>query len=390
LKILYIVSRFPYPLEKGDKLRAYYQIKGLSENNEVYLYALSDKDVKEEDINHFKQFCVDVKVFHLSRLRIAFNLIKPTFKYLPIQVQYFYSSRAQKEIDNIVSAFKPEHIFCQLIRTAEYAKKYTTIGKTLDYMDVFSKGIERRLKTVPFYLKGFYHAELLRLKSYENRIFSFFTNKIIISSQDRDLIPNKNRDQIYIVANGVDTSFFKALDRLKEYDIIFNGNMNYPPNIDSAEYLVKKVLPIVIKNYPRVKVLISGANPSPKVKALASEYVTVSGWVEDIRENFAKSKMLVAPMFMSIGLQNKLLEAMALKIPCITSTLANNALKAKNGESILIADTPEEYAKHINDLIFYEDKGKMIGLNGYYFVLENYSWKKENQKLEEIIHNTKK
>jgi len=95
-------------------------------------------------------------------------------------------------------------------------------------------------------------------------------------------------------------------------------------------------------------------------------------------------------MFMSIGLQNKLLEAMALKIPCITSTLANNALKAKNGESILIADTPEEYAKHINDLIFYEDKGKMIGLNGYYFVLENYSWKKENQKLEEIIHNTKK
>ena len=166
--------------------------------------------------------------------------------------------------------------------------------------------------------------------------------------------------------------------------------MNYPPNVESAEYLVNAILPVVVKKYPRVKVLISGANPSPKVKALASEYVTVSGWVEDIRENFAKSKMLVAPMFMSIGLQNKLLEAMALKIPCITSTLANNALKAKNGESILIADTPEEYANHINDLIFYEDKGKMIGLNGYYFVLENYSWEMENQKLEEIIRNTKK
>jgi sugar transferase (PEP-CTERM/EpsH1 system associated) len=389
LKILYIVSRFPYPLEKGDKLRAYHQIKGLANHHEVFLYALSDVDVKEEYVKQLKEFCKEVKVFHLSKLRIAFNLIRPTFKYLPIQVQYFYSGTAQKEIDNIVSTFKPEHIFCQLIRTAEYAKKYTYIGKTLDYMDVFSKGIERRLKTVPFYLKGLYQAELLRLKSYENRIFSFFTNKIIISSQDRDLIPHQDREQIHVIANGVDTSFFKAINRLKEYDIIFNGNMNYPPNIDSAEYLVKKVLPIVVKKYPRIKVLISGANPSPKVKALASNYVVVSGWVEDIRENFAKSKMLVAPMFMSIGLQNKLLEAMALKIPCITSTLANNALKAKNGESILIADTPEEYAAHIQDLIFYEDKGKMIGLNGYYFVLNNYSWEVENKKLEDIICNTK-
>ena len=81
---------------------------------------------------------------------------------------------------------------------------------------------------------------------------------------------------------------------------------------------------------------------------------------------------------------------MALKIPCITSTLANNALKAKVGESILIADSPEEYAAHIQDLIYYEDKAKMIGLNGYNFVLQNYSWDLENKKLEEIIRNTKK
>ena len=95
-------------------------------------------------------------------------------------------------------------------------------------------------------------------------------------------------------------------------------------------------------------------------------------------------------MFMSIGLQNKLLEAMALKIPCITSTLANNALRAKEGESILIADTPEEYARHIQDILFYEDKARMIGLNGHNFVVENYSWQRENEKLEQIIRNTKK
>ncbi len=390
MKILYIVSRFPYLLEKGDKLRAYHQVKGLAQNNEVILFALSDKHVHASHIKHLEEICKEVKIFRLSKFRIFLNLIRTTFSKIPWQVGYFYSRSAQKQIDGIISTHKPDHVFCQLIRTSEFAKKYTAIPRTLDYMDVFSKGIERRLPKIPFYLKPLYSAEYGRLVKYESSVFNYFDNKIIISEQDRDLIQNPGKDKIAVISNGVDSAFFKPLNHRKEYDIIFNGNMKYPPNIESAEYLVNTILPIVIKNYPRIKVLISGANPSPKVKALASNCVTVSGWVEDIRENFAKSKMLVAPMFMSIGLQNKLLEAMALKIPCITSTLANNALKAKDGESILIANTPEEYARHIQDLIFYEDKGKMIGQSGYYFVLNNYSWEAENNKLEEIIHNTKK
>ncbi len=390
LKILYIVSRFPYPLEKGDKLRAYHQIKGLAKHHEVVLFALSDKHVHSSHIKHLEEFCKEVVIFRLSKFRVILNLVRTTFTRIPWQVGYFYSHSAQKQIDKIISEYKPDHIFCQLIRTSEFAKKYKQIPKTLDYMDVFSKGIERRLPKIPFYLKPLYSAEYKRLVKYESRIFNCFDNKIIISEQDRDLIQHLEKNKISVISNGVSSHFFKPLNHLKEYDIIFNGNMNYPPNIESAEYLVNTIAPIVIKNYPRLKILISGANPSAKVKALASNYVTVSGWVEDIRENFAKAKMLVAPMFMSIGLQNKLLEAMALKIPCITSTLANNALKAVNGESILIADTPEEYARHIQDLIFYEDKGKMIGQSGYYFVLNNYSWDAENNKLEEIIRNTKK
>jgi polysaccharide biosynthesis protein PslH len=389
LKILYIVSRFPYPLEKGDKLRAYHQIKDLSQSNEVVLYALSDMDIEAAKIEHLKQFCKEVKVFRLSKFRIFFNLLRTTFTRIPWQVGYFYSHAAQKQIDKIITEYKPDHLFCQLIRTSEYVKKYTDIPKTLDYMDVFSKGIERRLPAIPFLAKPVYKAEQQRLVKYESTIFNYFNNKIIISEQDRDLIPHPDKNKIAVISNGVDPEYFKAVNYRKEYDIIFNGNMNYPPNIESAEYLVNTILPLVIKKYPRIKVLISGANPAPKVKALASEYVVVSGWVEDIRENFGKSKMLVAPMFMSIGLQNKLLEAMALRIPCITSTLANNALRAKNGESILIADTPEGYAQQIFDLIYYEDKAKMIGLNGHYFVLENYNWEWENHKLEEIIRNTK-
>ncbi len=389
MKILYIVSRFPYPLEKGDKLRAYYQLKGLSQNNEIILAALSDKKISRRNISELEKFCKTVQIFNLSKIGIFFNLIRATFTGIPWQVGYFYSRSIQKKIDVLISEHKPDRIFCQLIRTSEYAKN-SSIPKILDYMDVFSKGIERRLPTIPFYAKLIYRLEWKRLRKYEEKIFDYFDSKIIISDQDRYLIPHPDKDIIGVISNGVAPIFFQPVQHKKEYDIIFNGNMNYPPNIESAEYLVNIILPLVLKKKADIKVLISGANPSARIRALASSHVTVSGWVEDIRDNFGKSKILVAPMFLSIGLQNKLLEAMALKIPCITSTLANNALRAKNGESILIADTPEDYCKHIIDLLADEKKAQTIGVNGHDFVLETYSWEKENAQLEGIIRNTHK
>ena len=100
-------------------------------------------------------------------------------------------------------------MFCQLIRTSEYVKKHNSIPKTLDYMDVFSKGIERRLPTIPFYLKPLYNAEQKRLVNYESAIFNFFDNKIIISEQDRALIKRPDKGKIEIISNGVDWTFLK-------------------------------------------------------------------------------------------------------------------------------------------------------------------------------------
>ena len=149
--------------------------------------------------------------------------------------------------------------------------------------------------------------------------------------------------------------------------------MNYPPNIESVEYLVEKVMPYVWHKLPNTRLLISGATPNATVLDLASDRVVVTGWVDDIRINFAKSKILVAPMQISIGLQNKLLEAMAMQLPCITSNLANNALGAKPNEQILVADTPEQYARHIIDLLQNESKAQQIAMNGYQFAIGKFN-----------------
>jgi sugar transferase (PEP-CTERM/EpsH1 system associated) len=384
MKVLVVLSRVPYPLDKGDKLRAYNQLKELSKKHQLILFALNDSHLDQESIDELKKYCVAITIFPLSKLMIFWNLVRSFFNGMPFQVGYFYSKKAQEKINGLIEKHQPDHIYCQLIRTAEYAKS-SNLPKTLDYMDVFSKGIERRIEKDAFYMKPILKMEYKRLLKYESDVFDNFTNKVIISEQDRAFIPHKNKGLIQVISNGIDTDFFKPIKRDKEFELLFNGNMNYPPNIESAEFLVNAIMPLVWAKLPTVRLLISGTSPNEKVLDLASDKVIISGWVEDVRENYSKSKILVAPMQISIGLQNKLLEAMAMQLPCITSSLANNALKAKPGEQILVADQPQEYADLIIDLLTNDAKALQIAKNGYHYVTSNFNWSSSATQLSSLF-----
>ena len=387
MKILMLIPRVPYPLDKGDKLRAFHHIKSLSKNHEIILCALNDSKLHIKAIVSLKPFCKSIHFINISFLRKSFNILLAFFSGKPLQVGYFYNKKAQKEINKIIKETKPDHIFCQLIRVTEYVKNFD-IPKTLDYQDVFSKGIERRIQSAYFLKKQIFKLEYKRLLKYENEIFSYFDNKIIISKPDRDFIPHPEKEKIHIIPNGVDYDYFKAVEHKKEYDILFTGNMKYPPNVNSVEYLVKEILPEVYKIKPNVNLLIAGANPHFRVKNLRSKKVHVSGWVKDIRECYEKSRIFIAPMQIGTGLQNKLLEAMAMKLPCITSQLANKALEAKNNVEILIGNNPSEYANHIISLLENEEFSNNIAAKGDEFVHENFNWETATKKLEEIIIQT--
>ncbi|MCD6112159.1 MAG: glycosyltransferase [Bacteroidales bacterium] len=382
MKIFVLLSRVPYPIEKGDKLRAYHQIKYLAKKNEIILCALCDNKLDKNAVKELSKFCKSVTIIKLPKFKIFLNIIKSIFNGNPFQVGYFYNRKAKKIIDKIILEENPDHIFCQLLRIAEYVKNYN-IPKTLDYQDVFSKGVERRIKNAAFLLKPFFKSEYKRLLKAENKNFDYFDIKTIISKPDRELIPHKDKDEIMIIRNGVDHEFFKPMQQEKEYDLVFIGNMGYPPNINGAEYIVKRILPLVYKKKPDIKLLIAGAQPHKKVMALKSDKVSVSGWVEDIRQCYAKSKIFIAPMQIGTGLQNKLLEAMSMKIPCITSSLANKALNAKENDEILVGTEPEEYAKHIIFLLDNKAAADKIALNGYNFVLKNYNWDNATKILED-------
>jgi sugar transferase (PEP-CTERM/EpsH1 system associated) len=386
MKIFVLLSRFPYPLEKGDKLRAYNQVKQLSKNHEIHLCAISDINVDKKYRNALDPFCKSVTIINIRKPGIALNILKAFINGKPLQTGYFYDRKAQQKIDILIEKIKPDHIFCQLIRVSEYIKN-KNIPKTIDYQDVFSKGVERRSQTASFYLKPVLKSEYKRLLKYENEVFDLFDNKTIISIPDRDLIPHNDKDKIAVVINGVDTDFFKPIKMEKEYDLVFTGNMGYPPNVNASLYLVKEILPLVRKQKPEITLTLAGASPHPDVKALESNNIHVTGWVEDIREYYAKARIFIAPMQIGTGLQNKLLEAMAMKIPSITSPLANQALEAEPGKEILVGDSPEEFADYIIKLLDDKKLSEKLADNGFSFVQNNYNWESATEKLEKIITN---
>lgn len=385
MKILFLVSRVPFALDKGDKLRAFHQLKYLSRHHEILLFALCDEAVPAGAKEALAAFCHEVVICPISRLGAVWNMTKGVPRSMPFQVAYFYNKHAQQVLDALVHRFQPDHIFCQLVRMAPYVRQYRHIPKTLDYMDAFSKGVERRLQTVSLLRKPFFFLEYKRLQRYEARQFGLFNTKIIISEQDRFFIQHPRKYNIAVVPNGVDAAYFQPVAGEKEFHVLFSGNLSYPPNVDACAYLVRKVLPLVLPHFPQLRVLLAGKDPAPEVRALAGENIVVRANLPDIREAYRAARIFVAPLFLGSGLQNKILEAMAMGVPCITTRQVNNALGARKAEHILLADNAQGFAAHILYLLHHPQEGELMAAQAKMLVERQYNWDHINSGLENLL-----
>lgn len=383
-KVLVLVSRVPYPLDKGDKLRAFYHIRELSRNHDIYLVALSDEPPHPNAADTLRTFVKDVVILRFNKIQAACRLAANIFSNKPFQVAYFYSNRFHKIIKNYIRTVDPDHIYCQLIRMADYAIG-SGIDTTLDYQDAFSSGLLRRAKSAPWYFKPLLLKEYQLVKRFETAVARVFDKKLIISKPDRDFFPEPLRKDIQVIVNGVDTSWFAPRVQKKQYHIIFSGNMAYPPNIDACHFLIRDIMPKIWESMPEATVVLAGAKPHNSIKKLSSHRVIVTGWVDDLRPLYASASIMIAPMRLGSGLQNKILEAMAMKVPVVTSPLANQAIEAIDGKQILISNDAKEFAQHALSLLHNSDIYNKLSNNGLEFVLQKFCWKTLNSKLENLI-----
>lgn len=384
-KVLILLSRFPYPLEKGDKLRAYHQIKSLSQEFDLILFTMYENQIEAEWYKEIEKYCSEIHLSKITFFSKFLNMTLALFSGKPIQTGYFFRFSAKRKINRLLRINSIKHIYCQLIRTSEYVKNIHHIPKTLDYMDALSFGMRRRIAGQTIFSRWVFRMEAKRLTRYEQQIFDYFENKTIISKQDRDLIAHPDKNQIVCIPNGIDTAFLEEIPKKESYDFVFVGNMSYPPNIEAVTYIVNEILPA----FPQSELLIAGALPHPKVKKLAAKdhRVHISGWVDDIRESYLSARVFLAPMMTGTGMQNKLLEAMALGTPCITTSLANNAIEGEHMKEVIVADNKEELINACRSLLNDKNLRDSLSSAGKKFIREKYNWQQANATLSELIRN---
>jgi glycosyltransferase involved in cell wall biosynthesis len=374
MKVLFILSRFPYPLEKGDKLRAFQQIMNMHASGiEVHIAAISDCPVNKSHIEKIEPYCKGIRLIQMNKMQIFMNLLFSFFRSLPLQVGYFYSSRNKSFFLKAINEVQPDLIYCQLIRTALFVKDLNSFPKVIDYQDAFVKGTRQRLADAPVLLKSLFRREIRLVESFEKKTFNWFHKHFIISEQDKEHLSFMEKDRVVVLPNGIDTVNFMTVSIHKEYDVTFVGNMNYPPNVDASVFLVSEVMPLVWKVRPETNVQLAGANPAAAVRRMESDKVKVTGWVDDIRMCYGKSKVFIAPMRIGTGLQNKLLEAMSMKIPSITTSLSAEPLGAVPGKEILVGNSKDELAAHIIKLLSDVDFANRMAEQAHLFVTGNFS-----------------
>ncbi len=386
MKIFVLLSRIPYPLEKGDKLRSFHQIRCLSKKHEIVLCALNDDPHLDQQaaFHALQPYCASINFINLPKPLMLLGLAWAFLKNKPLQCGYFYNKKATQRVKQIIDKHKPDMLYCQLVRTAEYIR-HIDMPKAIDYQDVLSMGMKRRADMASFVKRPFFNMEYRRLHRYEADIFGDFDIKTIICKADRDLINHPDRDKILVVPNGVDYDYYAPSDNEKHYDLVMVGNMSYAPNVNAVEYMANEILPIVWRTLPNTTFYVAGTSPDPRIRSHASDRIIVSGWLDDIRTAYAESRIFIAPMRIGTGLQNKLLEAMSMRLPCITTPLANASLGAENGKEIHVGKNAEELAQHIITLLNDNTKAEETAQAGNEFVHRVYNWEETTSILEKAI-----
>ncbi len=385
MKIVAVTSRFPHPMERGDKLRAQHQLRELARHHDVALIALSEGPVPAEHLDVLSGAGVRTHVVQRSRATTAFAGARAALR-MPVQVAYFRSTGVETEVRRLIEAESPDRLYCQLIRTA-WAVEGTGVPAVIDYQDAFAAAMKRRAAGQPPGARHAFEYESTRIAAAEAAAFEAFERRVVISEQDRLSLEVPDRDAVDVLPNGVDTSFFAPGGEppADPVDIAFVGNMGYPPNVRAARMLAEEIMPLVRRQRPGSRLLLAGARPSRSVRGLAGPHVEVSGWMQDIREGYRRASVMVAPLFIGSGQQNKVLEAMAMGVPVVTTDLVNNAIGAEPGHELVTASTAQEFADSALELLESADRRDAVAEAGLKMVQARFAWNAVGERLSGII-----
>lgn len=381
--LLLISSRFPYPPIGGDKLKSHFLIQILKKHYKIHFVCISNTKITSEMIKYCEENFSSYKFFYKTRFDHLYAMGKKFFSYLPLQVSYY-------TFQDIKSYIKTHSINCDfiintLVRTSEYALELK-IPKFLDMVDSIAINYQHsQKKTKSIFWKLVYTLETPRLLRYEKKCVTNYNLSFFVNQNEATTY--KKYGNVAWIPNGVDQKLFTYNHTDPTYSncIVFCGKMDYQPNIDAILWFYNNVFHMLDS---KIQLLVVGSNPSKKIQNLQSDRIVISGYVEDPYLLVNSAFLSIAPMQTGGGIQNKILEAMALGKIVITSELGASPIIGHKPSNLLVYKNAYHMARMINKIHDNPTRYRRIGKKAKRFISQNFTWEQYESKLITLLEQT--
>lgn len=382
--ILYLVHRLPYPPNKGDKVRSYHLLRHLQKRHRVFLGTFVDHPDDEAHVATLAALCPDLHVERLNPTLAKLKSLSGLLQGQALSLAFYRSPGLQRWVREVAAAHPLQASVVFSSAMAQYAQPLLPgVPMLVDFVDVDSAKWTAYVPQHRWPMSWVYAREGRALLAYERAVTAQSQHAFFVTPNEVALFTQaapECRDKVASLCNGVDAGFFAPDPALPNpfaantRAIVFTGAMDYWPNVDAAVWFATEVLPALRQRQPGLTFYIVGRDPAAKVLALAGEHVVVTGTVSDVRPYLQHAAVVVAPLRVARGIQNKILEAMAMAQPVVTVSSCAEAIGAGQDEGLFRADTTEDLASVVESLLSAPSTARYLGQQARHHVLEHFSW----------------
>lgn len=384
--LLFLSHRIPYPPNKGDKIRSYNLLRHLAKTHRVFLGAFVDDPADYAGVSALEQDCEQIFLRDLHPKFAKIFSLTGLLNGKPLTVPYYADRAMQAWVDQVLAEQGIDRVLIFSGAMAQYvmAEKYRKLTRVVDFVDVDSDKWRQYAAQHRWPMSWLYRREGRRLLCFERRVAANCNASFFVSQAEAELFKQlapRQAERVAHAANGVDLSFYDptlAFDnpyQLNELPIVFTGAMDYWPNVDAVQWFVKSILPLVRTRYPQARFYIVGGGAGPAVQALAAEPgVQIAGRVPDVRPWLQHAAVVVAPLRVARGVQNKVLEGLAMARPTVVTAAALEGIAAKPGEALLLGMQGPDVAKAISQILADPVAAAALGLRGRKIMEQCYRW----------------
>lgn len=381
--ILYLVHRLPYPPNKGDKVRSYHLLKHLLKSHRVYLGTFIDDPDDEQHISLLQTLCANMYVAKLNPSLAKIRSLNGLLAGDPLTLRYYRDSGLQSWVDRTCHTESIDAAVIFSSAMAQYVEGKQRMPIIIDFVDVDSAKWTQYAPNHRWPMSWLYKREGETLLSYEREMAALAARSFFVTDAECALFTERAPEsavRVEAMCNGVDADYFSPDPQREspfsgdEQAIVFTGAMDYWPNVDAVNWFVNDMLPDLLATNPDCRFYIVGRNPTPEVVALASQNVVITGTVADVRPYLQHAAVVVAPLRVARGIQNKILEAMAMERPVIAQMECAAAVDAKIGTELISAASADEFVIRIQEQFKDTTLGNEIGKAARIRVIARYSW----------------